>query len=309
MNLRKVALTELWAIDCQFLDACLLHAEIHGEHVARQVKLPSVKGSIAVLPIHGMISQRGSVWDEVFGGTAADSFAASYARAINDDRISAVVLDVDSPGGTVAGVEAAAELVYQGRQYKPTVAVANSQAASAAYWLASGADKIVAAPGSEVGSIGVFRMHEDVSEMLSQDGVKVTFLAMPRFKVEGNPYEPLTQAATEHNMAQVAETYEAFNAAVARNRGIKPSAAKTQFGEGRAFNARQAAAMGLVDRVATMSEILAELGAGRTATVDAATAEILSELCAVWESGIIEPLKHLPSLEIRKRRAFLMGLY
>ena len=129
-----------------------------------------------VLPLHGVISQRASVWQEMFGGTSTEQFGAAYQQAINDPRIKAVVLDVDSPGGTVSGVSELADIVYAGAQQKPVAAVANSQMASAAYWIASqvggGQLRLAAASGADVGSIGVFRMHEDVSEAMAEAGIK-----------------------------------------------------------------------------------------------------------------------------------------
>jgi capsid assembly protease len=252
-------------------------------------KLPKVDGGVAVLPMYGVISQRSSIWSEVFGGTSTQGFGAAFQRAIADPKVGAILIDVDSPGGTVAGVEELADIIHDGAQRKPVAAVANSQMASAAYWLASqvgqGQKRLAAAPGSEVGSIGVFRMHEDMSARLAADGVKVTFLAVPKFKTEANPYEPLTDAAVSHHMGQVESTYESFVSAVSRGRGVPAGQVKRGFGEGRMFDARQAAAMGLVDRVATLGQLLKETGAVSGGLSHAESLVVQDDLCHAFLTG------------------------
>ena len=288
------ALRETWAIQPEFLQWAITDAsEAVGQRAA---KLPRVNGGVAILPVHGMISQRSSIFSEMFGGTATESLASGFSRAINSERVNAIVLDVDSPGGTTSGVEMVADLIHSGRGIKPIIAVANSLAASAAFWIASSADHFAAAPGADVGSIGVFRMHEDHSEELAADGVKVTFISTPDFKVEGNPFEPLSEAGLKHHQEQVDATFGAFNAAVARNRGVSKASAKASFGKGRSFNAQQAAEINLVDRVASMTKIMRELGVdgGRAKLVNAAeTAELTEELIAAWTDGTQERLERV----------------
>lgn len=291
-ELMTAATGEIWAIRQFCLEAALLEAR-NGE-VSRRVRLPRVDGQVAVIPIHGMITQRGSVWDEIFGGTSTMKFEAAFSRAYNSDRIGAIVLDVDSPGGTTAGVQTAADRIFSTRGgSKPVVAVANSMADSAAYWMASAAECFVAVPGAwSIGSIGVYRMHEDVSGMLASQGVKVEFISKPEYKVEGNPYEPLSEEGRAFQQQQVDYTYDVFNKTVAKHRGVTPAHARENFGKGRDFNAEQAAQMGLIDRVASMEQVFRELGVGSSKTTvgQAAAKEVEVELCEAWESGSPEPL-------------------
>ena len=213
-------------------------------------------------------------------------------------------MDVDSPGGTTAGVEELSDLIWTGSQRKPVVAVANSQMASAAYWLASQVGgkqlRLVASPGADAGSIGVFMMHQDVSGMMEQDGVKVTFIRAGKYKTETNPFEPLSDEAREHLQAQVDATYETFVAHVARGRGVAKSVAKEGFGQGRMFHASQAAEMGLVDRVATMGRVLDELGAGSSARITKAQSQqIEDELCLAWDSDDEVTLSPVPHISVQ----------
>lgn len=299
--MNKLALTEIWAIRHEWLQHAIFAAQ-----PSKSSRLPKVDGQIAILPMYGMITQRASIWQEMFGGTSTQAFGAAYTRAVNDDRIKAVVFDVDSPGGTTAGVEELSDLIYEGAQRKTTVAIANSQAASAAYWLASqvGAGRFFAAPGADVGSIGVFRMHEDLSGALEQEGVKVDYIAVPEYKTEANPYEPLSEEAREFHLGQVQATYDEFVKDVARGRGVNGSKVRADYGKGRMFHAVQAAELGMVDGVRTLPQALAQLGVG-TGKAQLTTAEsqgIERELCAAWEGGTPERFTNLPTVSISESR-------
>ncbi len=132
---------------------------------------------------------------ESSGGTSVQGVARQFRAAMADPDIGRVILDVDSPGGQVGGVEELAREIYQARGQKPVTAIANGLAASAAYWIATAADEFVVTPSGQVGSIGVFGMHQDVSAALEKDGVKVTMVSAGKYKTEGNPFEPLTDEA------------------------------------------------------------------------------------------------------------------
>lgn len=290
-NSLHAAVETTWAMSPTVLARMMAMDDAEAAAVAARRKLPRVAGQLAVIPIHGMISQRASIWQELFGGTATEAVAAAVTRAAADERIGGIVLDVDSPGGTVAGVEEAAAAIFAAGRTKPMAAVANSEAASAAYWLASqvGSEgaRFSAAPGADVGSIGVYRLHEDYSEMLAADGVKLTFLATPEFKVEGNPYEPLSDEARAHHMEQIEATYDQFVRAVSRGRGVTTGAVKDKFGRGRMFESRQAAAIGLVDRVASLADVIREMGAasvnsGKPVLSAEVAEDVTCGLCRAW---------------------------
>jgi len=305
------ALRTTWAMRHTALQIMLATTPDDAKVAARR-KLPQVRGQVAILPIHGVISQRASIWHDLFGGTSTEGLAAAYTQAVNDSRIEAVVFDVDSPGGTISGVEEAADIINTGSALKETVAVANSEAASAAYWLASqvgsGKKRFAAAPGAEVGSIGVYRMHEDISEMLAEEGVKVTFLAVPEHKVEANPYQPLSDEARDHHMGQVNATYGRFTAAVARGRGVSDAVVRERFGKGRMYDSREAADMGLVDRVATMGRVLSELGVNKTAKLTAAERQDATDtLCHAWEVGMPQQLTRWQDVVAERMRRKFRG--
>lgn len=219
-------------------------------------------GSIAVLPLFGTIVPRASLFTNASGATSAELFGKRFDELMNDPSIGAIVLDVDSPGGQVAGIEEVSKKIFDARGRKPIVAVANHLAASAAYWIATAADELVVTPSGEVGSVGVFAAHEDMSESLAKEGIKVTMISEGKYKIEGNPYEPLNEEAKAAIQERVAEVYDSFIKAVARNRGVKAADVREGFGEGRVVSAKKAVQLGMADRVGTLDDTIIRIQKG-----------------------------------------------
>jgi signal peptide peptidase SppA len=206
--------------------------------------------AIAVLPLVGVVSQRGDMC------TASTSeFAQLVTEAVADPAIKALVLEIDSPGGEVAGTDEAASVVRAARASKPVVAIANSLAASAAYWIASQATEVMVTPSGEVGSIGVYGVHEDLSGALDQAGVKVSFISAGEGKTDGNPYEPLSDQARTDQQARVNDVYGMFCSAVAKGRGVGVEVVRTQW-KAKVYGARQAVEMGLANSVGTLDDAI-----------------------------------------------------
>jgi signal peptide peptidase SppA len=189
---------------------------------------------------------------ELSGATSVEGLRADFRTAMADPDVARIVFDVDSPGGSVEGIEELGEEIRAARGQKPMTAVANYLMASAAYWLASQADEIVASPSSLVGSIGVYAVHQDWSGAYEQAGVKPTLIKAGKYKAEGIDFEPLSEDAIAHFQESVDDSYEAFTAAVAKGRDTTPAAVRSGYGEGRALTARRAKAEGLVDRIDTL---------------------------------------------------------
>jgi signal peptide peptidase SppA len=235
-----------------------LHAEL-GIATPRSQRGASTERRVEVIPVVGTIMNRAHSM-----GAGAVQIGDAIDRAVSDARVDAIVLDVDSPGGTVTGVPELAAKVRAAREAKPVVAVANGMMASAAYWIASQASEVVASPSSDVGSIGVFAMHEDWSKWLENEGVAVTEIAAGKFKTEGAPWKPLDAEGEEFFRSRVTEVYDWFVRDVAAGRGDSPSNVRGGYGEGRVLGAKDAKATGLVDRIETLDETLARLTAGRS---------------------------------------------
>lgn len=225
-----------------------------------------VEGAVAVLPLYGVLAQRMGMFEESSGGTSTERVATAFRAALAAPDISAIVLDVDSPGGSVYGVSELADEIYRARGTKPIIAVANSLAASAAYWIATAADELVVTPGGEVGSIGVLAAHQDLSALLERQGIKTTLVSAGRYKAEASPFESLAEDAREHIQSRVSDYYRMFTAAVARHRGVAIASVRNGFGEGRVVGAKQALDLGMADRVESLQETLARLLGKQAAT-------------------------------------------
>ena len=216
-------------------------------------------GVIAVIPLFGVLSQRMNMMTDTSGGTSTELFGAALRSAVKDSSVGAIVLDVDSPGGNVYGVQELWSTIMAARGEKPIVAVANSMAASAAYWVATAADEIVVSPGGEVGSIGVIAAHEDVSAKEEKEGIRHSLITFGKHKALGNPFEPLSDADRDYLQKRVNECGEMFVSSVAKGRGISRSSVMRDFGQGLMFGAKEAVTLGMADRVGTLPETLARL--------------------------------------------------
>lgn len=219
------------------------------------------RGAVAVIGIRGIIEHRIEMIDNISGpgGTSIQEFRRRFRDALASDSVSSILLDVDSPGGSVDGVEEMAAEIFESRGEKPIVAIANTQAASAAYYLASQADELYVTPSGTVGSIGVFAAHSDISERLEREGEKVTLVHAGVHKVDGNPFEPLTEEARDHMQQLIDGYYEDFVSAVARGRGVSIKDVRTGFGQGRSVRAPEAMSLGMVDGVEDFDSVASRL--------------------------------------------------
>ena len=217
--------------------------------------------ALAVVPLKGVITPTPSLFAMLFGGGsgALNVFREQLAAALADPDVASIVLDVDSPGGLVDQVPETAAAIRAGRDIKPIAAVANTTAASAAYWLASQANELFVTPSGQVGSIGVYRAHVDRSGFEEQRGVRTTLISAGKFKTDGNPYEPLSDSAREHAQASVDYTYGQFLDDVAAGRDDTLAAVAAGYGEGRMLDPEPAVAAGLADGIQTLSATIAGL--------------------------------------------------
>lgn len=243
-------------------------------------------GTVAVVPVLGPISKRDSMFSMMLGGTSTSRLSAQLRQLAADDSIATILLDVDSPGGTISGLPELAADIRRVREQKPVVAISNDLAASAAYWIASQADTIIATPESLTGSIGVFTQHTDCSGYNEQNGMKVTYIYAGQYKVEGNPDEPLSDDAKAYIQSLIDSAYGMFVGDVAQGRGITTAKVKADFGEGRVLTAKDARAVGMVDRIATYNDTIARLSGVK---VGGTRSEALGEVFAAI--GVKDPVE------------------
>ena len=218
-------------------------------------------GGIAVIPLYGVITQRGNMVDDVSGsGTVStQQFSAALREALADESVSQILIDIDSPGGSVYGVAEPADEILGARSVKPVVAIANSLAASAAYWIGCSAGQFFMSPGAEVGSIGVWQAHFDYSQAFAAEGIMPTLISAGKYKVEGNPYAPLDEEALGFMQSRVDDYYGGFTKAVARGRGVPIAQVRDGMGQGRVLGADAALAQGMVDGVASFDDVVGKM--------------------------------------------------
>jgi capsid assembly protease len=245
-------------------------------------------GTVALIPVYGTIFPRANLFTMMSGGATVDGLRAAFREAMADDTVASVVMEFDSPGGQVDGIEELATEIREARGRKPIVAIANSLMASAAYYLASQADEIVATPSSIVGSIGVVTYHQDFSRQLEMEGVAPTIIAMPPAKAEGSPMVPLSDEARTHIEQMVGDYYGQFVATVAKGRGVSAETVRRDYGGGRVLTAKRAQQAGMVDRIDTLDETLRRAATGRIPQRTGARAEAIAALLDV-------PVEHLPA--------------
>lgn len=260
----------VWAVEARFWDSfsrvltmdALPVVELTPQ-AAKTRRAEKTRAGVAILPLQGVITPKASVLSMLFGGGGGlSTFREQLREAVASPDVDAIVLDVDSPGGSVAMVEETAAEIRAAREIKPVAAVANVDAGSAAFWLAAQASELLITPSGMVGSVGAFILHVDYSGMNEKMGIDPTFISAGRFKTEGNPEEALSDEATAYLQETVDEAYDTFVRDVASGRGVPEKTVKRGYGEGRMLTAPRALEAGMVDGVETLDSVIGRYLAG-----------------------------------------------
>lgn len=240
--------------------------EAYGFDASTQSKPFAFQDGLAVIPVHGTLLNR---FGACYGYVTGYSFLRRQREAaMQDPDVKHIIYDCNSGGGEAAGCMEFAQESFEMRGIKPSTAIVDSNCYSACFAIASGCDQIIVTPSGGAGSIGVLSMHVDVSKMLDNFGVKVTLLHKGDYKVQGNPFEELSEDARASIEASIGHTYDRFTKLVAQNRNMDvKSVIDTQ---ARCYDADAALELGLIDGVASpMEAIRAILSGGDTPTTEA----------------------------------------
>jgi signal peptide peptidase SppA len=236
-----------------------LAAAFGGDQAAKANPDPIREGATAIVPIRGMLGP-----STLNGARTHTDVLASRIRELGaDPKVGAIILDIASPGGYVYGTAEAGDAIFEVRESKPVVAIANPFCFSAAHWLATQASAFYASPSADVGSVGVRSGHVDMSGFEDKIGMKTTLIASDPDKIAGHPYAPLSEEDRATIEADVAESNEAFIAAIARGRGIPAANVPGIHGKGAIFSAKRAAAGGVTDGVMTLREVVGKYSSSR----------------------------------------------
>jgi len=274
-----------WAIMPEKLEQIRLVVMQHiaGTNIAIQPDASDMysTGGVAVIPVIGTLTKRAYGLSAMSGIRTMGNIRADIQEAIDNPEISGIVLDIDSPGGTVDGTKELADFVAAAKQVKPIIAYANGLAASAAYWLASACTSVSAYDTTQVGSIGVVVQHTEHSEAAKQAGVKETFIYRGQYKTVGNRSEPLSDGAKARIQARVDTYYGMFVDAICNHRGLDKETVLESIATGETFIAAEALKLGLIDSIGDLTSAI-ELAKqqGEVKMTEKITAETLDQLKA-----------------------------
>jgi signal peptide peptidase SppA len=197
-----------------------------------------------VIPVAGVIGKNLTPIEKMTGAVDVTDIGDTIDDYATNPQVTRIAFQVSSPGGTVTGVE---ELANKVRNIsKPTMAYSDTEMASAAYWIASAADKVVVSPSSTIGSIGVYLTIADMTEMAKAQGIKMVVLKAGKFKAAGVPGTSLSDDQVANLQSGVDEIHGDFKAAVLKTRKL----VKDEDMEGQVFSGKQAAQRNLVTGLA-----------------------------------------------------------
>jgi signal peptide peptidase SppA len=217
-------------------------------------------GNIGVIDVTNTLTNDDSIFTALMGDTSYNQIRRGLIEAFSNPDVHAILLNIDSGGGTPAGLDDIARLVRQVTAAgKPVYAYSGGTMASAAYYLGAAAAKVYAGEMATVGSIGVLSIHKDMSAMYNKDGIDVTVFRSGTEKALSNPYEKLTLQAKEVIQERMDTLYNVFVNTVAEFRHVSPEVVLNNMANGREFIGRQALDAGLIDGVMPLDSLIAQL--------------------------------------------------
>lgn len=218
-------------------------------------------GGVAVIQVIGTIAPRAdAIQNASAPGMSASGILSRFNAAMSNPEVGAIVLDIESWGGTVFHVPELGDRILKAREQKPVFAVANPYAASAAFWIGASAGKFYASKSGEVGSVGVMTAHENISAALEKEGVSVELMHSTDapFKVEGNRLAPLSDEARANIQAELDRYHAMFVKALADGRGVTKAHVRDNFGQGRTVAPDRALEVGMIDGIKSLDEVIVE---------------------------------------------------
>jgi len=217
------------------------------------------EGGVRIIEVAGPIFRRADFFTSISGATDTGTLAKKFGQAVDDPEVKSILLEIDSPGGEAAGIGEFAGMIHAARGVKPVVAYVSDLGCSGAYWLASAADRVVAAPTSSLGSIGVVMVHTDTREAERRRGI-----TRQQFVSSQSPNKR-PDLDTDAGRAQVQKVVDdiasVFVRDVARYRGVSEDHVVGEFGAGGVLIGENAVGAGLADELGTLEALVSELAA------------------------------------------------
>lgn len=214
------------------------------------------RGNVAVLPVMGPIFPRANLMTEFSGAESVESLAMDFSAAVDDPRIDTIILNIDSPGGDISGISEFAEMIHAARASKSVIAYVFGSAASAAYWIASAAGKIVSSDTGRLGSIGVVAAFKDTTGKDEKAGVRSIEI------VSSQSPDKRLDIFSEGGRAKIQKLVDdlatVFVGAVARYRGTSPEEVLAKYGQGGMLIAGEAVEKGMADSIGSLESLIAD---------------------------------------------------
>lgn len=223
----------------------------------RQYFYESFSKGIAVLSIEGSLVHKYGYLNPSSGMTGYDGIKRRIDYALSDPECSQIMLDMDSPGGEVAGCFDLADYIYSIRGTKRITAFVNDLAASACYAIASQCDEIYISQTGRAGSIGVIMAHTNIEEAMKKEGREVTLIFSGDHKADGNPYEALPVEVRAQFQKECSEAHQQFAEKVAKGRGLSVDAVLNT--QARIYSGQAAIDAGLADKIIASHDIIPHL--------------------------------------------------
>lgn len=239
------------------IDIAAIEARL-GRPLANEQQAYQIRpGGIAVLVLEGVMAPKANLMLQISGGVSTQMAGQQIESAMVDPRVNALILAIDSPGGSVFGTPELAATIAELAKTKPIVTVSDATLCSAAYWVGSAANAVfITGPTVQVGSIGVVESHN-----YNPREAGTTEITAGKYKCIASPVAPLTAEGRAYLQAQVDHLYSVFVDTVASQRSTTPQAVLEHMADGRVFIGQQAIDRGLVDGYASIDSIAAQLAA------------------------------------------------
>ena len=254
-------IVKYWAIEPDILKSLCRLDEIKSLSFQSERRLSNtrsvlIRDGTAIIPLYGPITARSDLFSFFFGGTSLSDLAKDFQTALDDDQVKAILFDIDSPGGVALGPSEMADAIFKARGKKPIWSYVGRNCSSAAYWIASATEKIIANPSALLGSIGVVTTIP-VQEQPDSEGYKNIEIVSSNAK-QKRP-DPRTEEGMSEIKRELNDLESQFIEAIARYRNITVNTVKNDFGQGGVLIGKNAVASGMADSLGSYEEVIAEL--------------------------------------------------
>jgi signal peptide peptidase SppA len=254
-------IAKYWAIEPDILKSFCRLDEIKSLSFQSERRLSNtrsvlIRDGTAIIPLYGPITARSDLFSFFFGGTSLSDLAKDFQTALDDDQVKAILFDVDSPGGVALGPAEMADAIFKARGKKPIWSYVGRNCSSAAYWIASATEKIIANPSALLGSIGVVTTIP-VQEQPDLDGYKNIEIVSSN-AIKKRP-DPRTTEGMSEIKRELDDLESQFIESIAKYRNVSVETVKNDFGQGGVLIGKNAIANSMADGLGTYEEVLSQL--------------------------------------------------